>query len=69
MATPTLPTCNAAFENDYRYGWYFRPSVQMYEFHWGSHSLIALDAMMLDVMPAYAAAEIKASALVKPELD
>lgn len=63
-----MNTLNASEYEAGRYGWYFRPSTQMYEFWWGTRNMIALDAMMLEVMPTYIAMEIRASVTVKPEL-
>lgn len=55
-------------EYDILYGWYYRPSLNSYEFWWGNRLLVCVDAVMLDVMPDALATEIRASAMVKPEL-
>lgn len=55
-------------EVEARYGWYFRPSENNYEFWWGPGIYVVIDACMLDVMPTWLATEIRASATVKPEL-
>lgn len=64
-------TLNGAAEPHYldRLGWYYRPSQDMFEFWWqGSGPMIALAAVMLDVMPTFIQMEILASVTVKPEL-
>jgi hypothetical protein len=51
-----------------RYGWYYRPSSQEYEFWWCYEARITVHSEILNAMPDYIAMEIRASALVKPEL-
>lgn len=51
-------------------GWYYRSSMQMYEFWWmGTEPKISLAAEMLDVMPTEIVMEIRASSMVKLDLD
>lgn len=51
------------------YGWYYHPKTRTYQFWWVNQNLVCVEESMLDLMPAYLATEIRASAMVKPTLD
>lgn len=50
----------------YNFGWYFRPSIQTYEFWWmGNEPMIRLTAEMLPCVPLELSDEIKMAISLK----